>query len=554
MQQSCTQCGSTFEITENDLAFYKQIGVPLPTVCPDDRFMRRLNERNARKLYKRTCDLTGQEIISPYNRNHSFPVYAAEVWWSDQWDEISYGRDYDFTRPFFEQFGELLNVVPHQGTFVCTGTMQNSDFTNCAGYCKNCYMIAEADHDEDCYHSNRIFHNSTLVDCSNCYECELCYEAINCIGCFNVMFSEYSQTCTDSAFLKNCIGCKYCIGCMNQRQKEYMIFNKQLTKEEFEKQREELNLNTIDGLREMRQRADDFFLTEPQRPLQNEHNENSTGNHLYDSKNSFECYDCKDLEDCKWCAKVFSAKSSVDYTSWGDSAELMYQCAACGDHAYDLKFCTTCVTNNSNLEYCGHCTGSKDCFGCVGLRKKQNCIFNKQYSKEEYESLKKKIIEQMTENGEYGQFFPPELCPYGYNDTIAMEYFPLSKEEAQSKGYKWSEEVDDIPAVDKTIPSAKLPESIEEIPDDILNWAILCEETARPFRIVKQELAFYRQQNLPIPHHHPDIRHNRRQKRRSGVHLYKRICPNDGKEFLSTFGPERSEIVWCEECYLKEIY
>jgi len=554
VQKTCKQCGSSFEITNDDLKYYKNMLVLPPQSCPECRFMRRLNERNARTLYKRTCDLTGREIISPYHQNHLFPVYAADVWWSDQWDELAYGRDFDSSRPFFDQYRELLNVVPHQGTFVITGTMQNSEYTNCAGYCKNCYMIAEADHDEDCYYSNRIFHNATLVDCSNCYECELCYEAINCIKCFNVRFSEYCQTCRDSFFLRNCIGCKHCIGCMNQRQKQYVLFNEQLTKKEYEQRLASLQLNTTPGIAAMRQKADAFFRSQPQRSLQNEHNVHSTGNHLYDSKNSYECYDCKDLEDCKWCAKVFSVRSSVDYTSWGDTAELMYQCAACGDHSYGLKFCTTCTTNNSNLEYCGHCTGSKNSFGCVGLRKKEHCILNKQFTKKEYEELKTRIIGHMKKTGEYGEYFPKELCPYAYNETIAMEYFPLTEEEAAAKGYTWRRPNDDMPGVAKTVPAARLPQTIAKVPDDILNWAVTCEESKRPFRIVQQELAYYRQQDLPIPHLHPDIRHNRRQSRREGVRLYERTCNKCGKDIQTTYAPDRPEKVYCEECYLKEVY
>ena len=39
----------------------------------------------------------------------------------------------------------------------------------------------------------------------------------------------------------------------------------------------------------------------------------------------------------------------------------------------------------------------------------------------------------------YGEFFPSELSPFCYNETIAQEYFPLTKEEATEQGYKWKE-------------------------------------------------------------------------------------------------------------------
>lgn len=554
VQKSCQQCGTPYAVTARDQAFYDQVKVPPPLSCPDCRFMRRLVERNARTLYKRKCDLTGREFISPYHPDRTFPVYAPDVWWNDGWDEISYGRDMDFSRPFFEQFEELLNAVPRQGQFIVPGTLQNSDFVNCAGYLKDCYLIAETDYNEHCYYGNRIFHNKSMVDCSNVFENELCYECIDCQKSYGLRFCQDCQNCSESFFLDNCIGCKDCIGCINQRQKSHMILNEQLSKDEYEKRKAALKLNTYDGVQAMRKQSDAFFSTQPHKAVQNEHNERSTGNHLYDSKDCEDCYDCKDCEDCVRCARVFSVKSSMDYTSWGDRSELMYQCASSGDNGYNLKFCTTCTTNNSNLEYCAHCSGCSDCFGCVGMRKKKYCICNRQYTKEEYTALREKLVAHMGKTGEYGVFFPKALCPFAYNETIAMEYFPLSKDEALRRGYAWREPSDEKPIVTKTIPAEKLPQTIGDVPDDVTEWAITCTVTGRPFRIIKQELAFYRQMDLPLPHKHPDQRHQERIARRSGVKLFPRACGKCGKEIETTYGPERPEIVYCEECYRKAVY
>jgi len=35
----------------------------------------------------------------------------------------------------------------------------------------------------------------------------------------------------------------------------------------------------------------------------------------------------------------------------------------------------------------------------------------------------------MMKTGEWGEFFPASLSPFGYNETVAQEYFPLSREE-----------------------------------------------------------------------------------------------------------------------------
>jgi len=62
----------------------------------------------------------------------------------------------------------------------------------------------------------------------------------------------------------------------------------------------------------------------------------------------------------------------------------------------------------------------------MGLRNKSYCIFNKQYTQEEYETLVPQLIEKMKADGEWG-FFSPAAASFPYNDSLAMEYFPVSK-------------------------------------------------------------------------------------------------------------------------------
>ena len=156
MQKSCRQCSVSFEIMKEDQRFLDLFAVPAPTMCPDCRLQRRLCERNTRSLYYRKCDLTGQQIISQYNTDLPFPVYGVDAWAGDQWDGLTYGRDIDWNRPFFEQFQELLNATPHLALFNTPGTMENSDYNNATGYLKNCYLICESDICEDCYYSNLL--------------------------------------------------------------------------------------------------------------------------------------------------------------------------------------------------------------------------------------------------------------------------------------------------------------------------------------------------------------------------------------------------------------
>lgn len=107
-----------------------------------------------------------------------------------------------------------------------------------------------------------------------------------------------------------------------------------------------------------------------------------------------------------------------------------------------------------------------------------------------------------------------------------MEYFPLSKDEAIRRGYKRQnqEYPINIPDNAQTIDAHTLPDNIRMVEDDILDKVILCEETRKPFRIIKQELDFYRKHRLPVPRKHPDIRHLERMQLRNPRKLRKRTC------------------------------
>jgi len=210
--------------------------------------------------------------------------------------------------------------------------------------------------------------------------------------------------------------------------------------------------------------------------------------------------------------------------------------------------------NNSNCYYSQMCQSCKNCFGCIGLKQSEYCILNKQYTKEHYEELVPKIIAKMRDDGEWGEFFPLSLSPHGYNETVAQEYMPLTKEEALAKGFKWRDQEEEVQHVKKNIPADKLPDAISDTPDDVLNWAIICEETTKPFRIVKQELAFYRKHNIPLPRRSPDQRHRDRIALRNPRKLWQRNCMKCEKDIQTSYQPDRPEVVYCEECYLKKVY
>jgi len=80
-----------------------------------------------------------------------------------------------------------------------------------------------------------------------------------------------------------------------------------------------------------------------------------------------------------------------------------------------------------------------------------------------------------------------------------------------------------FPKVEKILKANEIPD-IKDVQDDILNQAIECEVTKRPFRIIKQELEFYRKNGLQLPKRHPDQRHIDRMNVRNPRKLRDRKC------------------------------
>ena len=166
----------------------------------------------------------------------------------------------------------------------------------------------------------------------------------------------------------------------------------------------------------------------------------------------------------------------------------------------------------------------------------------------------------------YGEFFPSELSPFCYNETIAQEYFPLTKEQALEQGYKWKNREERNYNID--IQNDEIPEEFNE---SIIGKVIECghkgtcnEQCTEAFKIIEFELQFYKRMNLPLPHLCPNCRHYQRLKQRNPLKLWHRQCMCDkgshehkGKcqnEFETSYGSDRPEIIYCEKCYQQEIY
>lgn len=294
----------------------------------------------------------------------------------------------------------MQKTSPRQGMLILKSV--NSDYTAyCAGN-KNCYLLIGSEHDEDCIYGNWIYHSRNCVDCDFIFKCELCYQCIDDENCYNCDTCQDCTTCTDCSHCYDCKSCRNCFGCVGLRNKQFQIFNEQFSKEEY--------FATIKRLRNDEQSLDKFENLKKTTPRLFAHvadNENSVGDYLYHSKNSYACFDGKKLEDCAYMTSAIECKDCYDMSNNYFGCELSYEVMS-SIELYNCNFCNFCY-NCRDLEYCEHCYNSKNCFGSFFLQRKEFYIFNEPYSKENYFKKLAEIKDAMRRDGSYGKHLPTTI-------------------------------------------------------------------------------------------------------------------------------------------------
>ncbi len=587
--KTCKNCKASFIIAPEDFDFYKKIQVPPPTFCPECRLQRRLAFRNERALYKRTCDLCDKPLIGAYQEGTAFPVYCSSCWWGDRWSGAEHATDYDPSRPFLAQLKELQAGVPRPNMNNYAGsTLINSDYTNCSGEMKNCYLVFGALNDEDCAYGHYI------TDCKDCIDVlygtknEHCYECLDIENCYELSYSQSCTDCRNSQFLFDCRNCSDCIGCVGLRNKQYHILNIGYSKEEYQKRKTALALDTRSGREAFEKEYRKIYYLLPRKYYHGQMNKGFSGDYISNTENTLDSFYVKDTRGCRFMFWCIHARDVYDYFSWGDS-ELSYECVSTGDKNYRSLFTDTSWSDNKDVEYSSLCFNSSFLFGCIGLRNKKYCILNKQYSEEDYRKVRAQIIENMTTMPyadaqgilyPYGEFLPIELSPFPYNDSVAQEHFPLTKESAAGRGFRWTDEAPREYRI--TLRTEAIPDNAAAIGDSAVNEVIQCAHKGEcgdrctvAFKLIPHEVQFYKKYGVPMPTLCHNCRHAARVIMRNPLKLWERDCQCQGKasqenayknasshfhgdgacpnRFETSYAPDRPEIVYCEQCYNAEI-
>ncbi len=563
--QVCQNCKNDFVIEPEDFVFYDKIKVPPPTFCPECRLIRRLMWRNNRSLYSRICGLCSKDLIS-FLKDDGVPVYCLSCYSSDNWDRYEYQMNYDFNNNFFKQLDSLINKQPR--IFQITlGNNVNSEYSNSIGNVKNLYLSFSSIESNDILYSENVDKSKNCIDCLSIQESDNCFWNINSERNFNSHFLVDSENCLDSYFLYDCSNCSNCFMSSNLRNQSYYFYNQKLTKEKYLEAISKLEINKYSNLEKLKNDFRILFKNSIHKYSKVQSSNNFSGDIILNSNNIKKSFDIRNSENVSYSYRSINVKDIMD-CGWTLQGELEYESMTGSGGSYNQVSCFMCTTSR-DVAYSISCKNCLNCFGCVGLTNAEYCILNKQYSKEEYFKMVEKIKQHMTsmpyidrENRifKYGEFFPYDLSFFGYNESLAHDFFPLDKKAIEDKGYKYT-----VPRhrnYEDVFLNEELPDNIEDVSSVFLNKIITCPNNGNEltlctgaYKIHPDELQFYKQKNLPLPRYCPNCRHYERLEYRNPLRLWHRACMKEGcnNEFETSYAPDRPEIVYCEKCYQQEV-
>lgn len=544
--RTCSETGDQFSITQRDIEMYRSLGVPLPTLSPRARLRRLRAAVGGLDLFKRT-DLNGNTLISMFDPESTVPILSSEEWHADTFDAMKYGRAFQSGTSFFDQWLALSNAVPRPA-MIQDGQSENSPWALYSTSTKNGYFTYGGMANADISYADFCVAVERSADVSLTYRSNHCYDSVLLNECSNVHFSERCEGCSNVVFSLGCRNCTDCFGCTNLRNKQHCFLNEQLTAEDYTKRLAEIDLTDAAVVEAWRKTIRESVWKQAYRKAGT----------INQSEEAFG----DDLVNCKQVEGISMHSSERVYHSFTltnvkDTIDLAlgFELERCVNLVNTLKgyenkmvnMCDSCV----DVEYSELLTSCQHCFGCIGLKNKQFCILNVQYTEEEYWPLVDQIKSEMLSSGEYGQFFPYRVSPWAYNTSHANALFPLEAEDVEALPARWY-----LFAAERStnaLPITDLPTTLHATTDAVLTNSYQCPVSGRAFRIVKPELELHRSLGVALPRLHPTVRRTQRAEQLFAPVLHERTCADCKTRLMTRIPAEHAADVVCELCYEKRV-
>ena len=551
-EQTCKLTGEKWDMDQEEIDWFKKFNVPPAKVHPVNRVKITTAFATGFGWWWQKHPETGDPLLT-----YVHPATGVKALPDPEFhekDPTDKARDYKPEENFFEQIREMQLEIPiaawrslekpvNSIALLSQGDENSYFVTACRS--KNTMYSYDAEDVEDSaevYNSQFVAKSYSVLNSQRIHNCQVVRQSFDCI---------------DSAFVFDCRNCEHCFGATNKRNKKYLWFNEQLTREEWEKRRAEVDLASRQVFKKHLKQFQDLMISDKTVwPANfNEQTENCIGEYLNKSR------------DCKYIFAGFDSNNNyhgVMFLGKNEGNAFLGGAIESTDNYYShaplvssrCKFVHSCY-RCQDLEYCMQCYNCENCFGCVGLIRKKFCVFNKQYTEEEYWLAVDEIKCNLLDRDEYGDFFPLSYSPCYVLASPSLVFLLDEKEVEKLGGMIY--DPDSCGALGDAAQNAEM-KSIQDIPDHIKDldpevWskvAVDDPEEKRKFAFIKPEITLYQKLGVAPADHHPMARLRNLVFEANSALFVEDKCRNCEAEIITSKNknyPERN--IYCNKCYLE---
>src|SRR3990167_2099896 len=239
-ERTCALTGEKWMMTNEEISWYKKFQVPPHPWHPEVR-IKYLSGFNTGLAFawNKDCE-TDKTIMSAFHPDLPFKIMDDKRWMNSDFSQTI--RELNPQNSFFDQLWTLVKDVPFNAS-----RTDGQDETSIAIGSVNpqtSYLVAGALATKHCFYDYALLYGEECIDVVNSEQISRSFCVANSKRISDSQFIFSSQDCFQSAFLFDCHNCESCFGATNKRNKKYVWFNEQLSKEEWEQRRMQVDLSS----------------------------------------------------------------------------------------------------------------------------------------------------------------------------------------------------------------------------------------------------------------------------------------------------------------------
>ena len=552
-ERVCALTGEKWVMDEREIGWYRKLNVTPSPLAPRTRTCHVYAYSNGVQWWWNKHTENGKQLLTYVHPVTPYKIIPDLEWHARDFSDR--GMVYDATRSVLDHIHQLLLTVPlpasrnlvqpeNSVSMVSLGD-QDSYFTTGSKSKRTLFATTAVEVEDSMlvYHSRFVTNSYSVVHSRNIH---------------NSTYVRESNDCSNSTFLFDCRNCEFCYGATNQRNKNYLWMNEQLTQQEWEKRRAEIDFSCRSTFEEQFSLFHALMLQETVWPENfNEKVQGDTsGEYLHDCIGCRDCYFVEGAKNVERCSFTLNTLSENCYCCHGIvGAADSYQSLTIKNG--QAIYFSSQIIDSRDVEYSLNCFSCEHCFGCVGIRNKKFHLFNKPYSEADYWKELDRVKCQMLEEGTYGSFFPISWT-YIYPPESGLGlYLSLKQDEVDRIGAPMFDPntngaMGEAMNGQVALATSEIPDCIDVMP--IKEWTgKLFQDTTvnRRFTFLKPELEYYREHHLFPPNTHFIARMKKLIRSAQANRFEMTTCQKCHKEIqvaVNAESPERK--IYCRACYL----